>query len=85
MVNGHGPTSGGKPQQRGVRTTGPTANESPYTANFSKQSFEEIRAQCLKENRLFEDPDFPATSVSISPKPQRIYEWKRPGVSRVTL
>jgi hypothetical protein len=47
------------------------------------RTFAEIRAQCLKERRLFEDPDFPAkdSSIFFSRAPPRPFQWKRPGVS----
>ncbi|KAK0424719.1 hypothetical protein QR680_008809 [Steinernema hermaphroditum] len=43
--------------------------------------FYELRDQCLSENRLFEDPDFPATNASLyfSRSPPKFIEWKRPG------
>ena len=46
------------------------------------KTFKEIRAQCLKEGRLFEDPDFPAvdTSIFYSKAPPRPFVWKRPPV-----
>jgi len=45
-----------------------------------KQSFTEIRDQCLSEGRLFEDPEFPAinTSVYYSSQLPCNFEWKRP-------
>ena len=47
------------------------------------KTFQELRDQCLKEGRLFEDADFPAEDASIffSRKPPRPFEWKRPTVS----
>lgn len=44
------------------------------------KTFDEIKAQCQKEGRLFEDPDFPAIddSVFYSRRPPRPFEWKRP-------
>jgi len=47
------------------------------------KTYDEIKAQCLRENRLFEDPDFPANDSSVFPtrRPPRPFEWKRPGVS----
>jgi len=47
------------------------------------KTYDEIKAQCLRENRLFEDPDFPAIDSSIFPSkpPPRPFEWKRPSVS----
>jgi len=51
------------------------------------KTYDEIKAQCQRENRLFEDPDFPAVDSSVFPSklPPRPFEWKRPGVSiRIT-
>ncbi len=47
------------------------------------KTYAEIKAQCLREGRLFEDPDFPAvdTSIFYSRAPPRPFVWKRPGVS----
>ncbi|XP_022240877.1 calpain-B-like isoform X3 [Limulus polyphemus] len=44
------------------------------------QDFEKLRDKCLREGRLFEDPEFPATDISIfySRTPPRPFEWKRP-------
>lgn len=49
------------------------------------KSFEAIRDQCLREGRLFEDPDFPAidTSIFYSKAPPRPFVWKRPPVSKL--
>jgi len=51
------------------------------------KTYDEIKAQCLRENRLFEDPDFPAIDSSVFPnkRPPRPFEWKRPGVSSFAL
>ena len=50
------------------------------------KTYTEIRDQCLREGRLFEDPDFPAVDASIfySRTPPRPFEWKRPSVSCVS-
>jgi len=47
------------------------------------KTYDEIKAQCQRESRLFEDPDFPAVDSSVFPSklPPRPFEWKRPGVS----
>lgn len=52
-------------------------------ASSDGRSYEEIRAQCLKDRRLFEDPDFPAkdSSIFFSRSPPRPFQWKRPSVS----
>uniref|UniRef100_A0A2C9KC99 Calpain-B n=1 Tax=Biomphalaria glabrata TaxID=6526 RepID=A0A2C9KC99_BIOGL len=44
------------------------------------QNPDEIRAQCLREGILFEDPEFPCVDSSIffSRSPPRPFEWKRP-------
>ena len=49
------------------------------------KTYDEIKAQCLRENRLFEDPDFPANDSSVFPskRPPRPFEWKRPSVSNI--
>ena len=46
------------------------------------KSYEDVKAECLKSGALYEDPDFPATDVSVfySRKPPRSFEWKRPTV-----
>lgn len=45
------------------------------------KTYDEIKAQCLRENRLFDDPDFPAMDSSVFPSkmPPRPFDWKRPG------
>jgi len=47
------------------------------------KTYDEIKAQCLRENRLFEDPDFPPNDSSINPSghPPCPIQWKRPIVS----
>jgi len=47
------------------------------------KTFKEIKQECLRERRLFEDADFPATNKSVFPskRPPKPFEWKRPGVS----
>ncbi|VEL32549.1 unnamed protein product [Protopolystoma xenopodis] len=49
-------------------------------ANLSL-SFEHLRATLLSENKLFEDPEFPAADSSLffSQLPPRKIEWMRPG------
>ncbi|KAF5298518.1 hypothetical protein FQR65_LT00060 [Abscondita terminalis] len=53
----------------GIKSTGPV------------QDFYELRDQHLSSGTLFEDPQFPAddTSLTISRRPDRRYEWLRPG------
>ena len=45
-------------------------------------TYEEITLQCLKEGRLFQDPDFPTvgSSVYFSRTAARPFEWLRPKV-----
>jgi len=49
------------------------------------KTYDEIKAQCLRENRLFEDPDFPPVNSSVYPRKHISYsfEWKRPTVSNI--
>ncbi|CAH1791248.1 unnamed protein product, partial [Owenia fusiformis] len=56
----------------------PPKNSTPM--ELEGTTYKEIKAQCLKEGRLFEDPDFPAVDSSIfySRAPPRQFEWKRP-------
>ncbi|OXA50959.1 Calpain-A [Folsomia candida] len=44
------------------------------------QDYEQIRAQCLADGVLFEDPEFPAeeSSVFFSSEGRRSFEWLRP-------
>lgn len=52
---------------------------------YENQDFELLRLECLKTNRLFEDPLFPAEIQSLSDNYEKLipnwYEiiWKRPG------
>lgn len=47
------------------------------------QDYEQIRAQCLADGVLFEDPEFPAeeSSVFFSSEGRRSFEWLRPHVN----
>ncbi|CAL4076093.1 unnamed protein product [Meganyctiphanes norvegica] len=45
--------------------------------NYHNQDFHEIRAQCIREDTLFEDPEFPADDSSLGDMDKQI-EWKRP-------
>ncbi|XP_055353273.1 calpain-9-like [Paramacrobiotus metropolitanus] len=49
-----------------------------YTIN--KRTFEQLRDDCFRNGKLFEDPDFPATDRSVFPTQRynRHFEWKRP-------
>ena len=48
------------------------------------QGYEHLKAQCLEDGQLWEDPEFPATDASLyyenCPVEGEI-EWKRPKVS----
>lgn len=52
-----------------------------------KQKYDKIKADCLRDGILFEDPEFPPEDESIfySKKPPRPFEWKRPSVSNTRL
>lgn len=49
------------------------------------QDFYQLRDEHLSSGTLFEDPDFPANDSSLffSRRPDRHYEWLRPGVSPI--
>ncbi|XP_033735896.1 calpain-A-like isoform X5 [Pecten maximus] len=49
-------------------------------AGVLNQNYDQIKAKCLAEGILFEDPEFEACDNSIfySKKPSRPFEWKRP-------
>ena len=51
------------------------------------KSYDEIKAQCLRENRLFVDPDFPPndSSIFLTRRSSQAYQWKRPGVSHFCI
>ncbi|ETE68790.1 Calpain-5, partial [Ophiophagus hannah] len=47
---------------------------------FKNQKYEDLKRQCLEQKKLFEDPEFPASDVSLfylNP-PLASVEWKRP-------
>jgi len=52
----------------------------PVPLSSDGRTYEQIRDQCLREGRLFEDPDFQACDQSIfySRAPPRPFVWKRP-------
>jgi len=60
-------------------TTGPPTQ-------LKNKTYDEIKAQCQRENRLFEDPDFPAVDKSVGKNTRTTsqLEWKRPSVSNFT-
>ena len=49
---------------------------------FKNQRYSKLKSQCEKEERLFEDPEFPANDKSIffSHAPQKQIVWRRPKV-----
>ena len=53
-------------------------------SGIRKQSFEEIKAQCVEEGCMWEDPEFPAENESVyfTRESERPFEWKRPHVSK---
>jgi calpain len=57
-----------------------TVDPNVSSLNLGGKTYDELKAQCLKERRLFEDPDFPAVDSSIffSRSPPRPFVWKRP-------
>ena len=54
---------------------------------FIGKNYEDIKKKCLEQGALWEDPEFPAADKSIfySRRPNKKFEWKRPGVSSLTL
>jgi len=72
--------SGGRRYSSGWKLTNETRQPGEPPMKLEGKSYEEIRAQCLKEGRLFEDPDFPAVdkSVFFSHNPPQPFDWKRP-------
>lgn len=65
---------------RGVKPR--EVRKNPF-AGLARQKYEDIKAKCLGESILFEDPEFEAEDKSIffSSAPPRPFEWKRPHVS----
>ena len=47
------------------------------------KTYQEVRDKCKRKNKLWEDPDFPASHSTLfySRKPIDKIKWKRPGVS----
>ncbi|KAG9262609.1 calpain-9 [Astyanax mexicanus] len=60
---------------------GPAAKVSAESIQADGRTYEELRQECLKKNKLFEDPDFPAcdSSLFFSQAVPVNFEWKRPG------
>jgi len=44
-------------------------------------TYKEIKEQCLRGGKLFEDPDFPADGSSLFQTELKTFQWKRPAVS----
>ena len=66
------------------KSTRPKSMMSPLDLQGADTSrYERIKAECLKEEKLWEDHDFPAVDSSIfySMAPPRPFTWKRPKVS----
>lgn len=54
---------------------------------YKNQQYRELKSDCIRDAKLFEDPEFPATSSSLYFKkpPPGFVEWKRPGVSSASI
>lgn len=54
---------------------------------YKNQHYHELKKDCIRDQKLFEDPEFPATSSSLYFKkpPPGFVEWKRPGVSGASI
>ena len=57
----------------------------PYFKPFLNQNYDQLKAECLEEKKLFKDPKFPATNSSMyrlkKPKIDGVpvkFKWKRP-------
>lgn len=50
---------------------------------YKNQHYSELKKECIRDKKLFEDPEFPATSTSLyfRKAPPGFVEWKRPKVS----
>lgn len=48
---------------------------------YKNQRYDDLKRDCIKDKRLYEDPEFPATNASLFFRrpPPGIVEWKRPG------
>lgn len=50
---------------------------------YKNQRYDDLKRECIKDKKLFEDPEFPAVNTSLyysKPLPSSV-QWKRPGVS----
>lgn len=56
-------------------------------APYKNQQYRELKNDCIRDAKLFEDPEFPATSSSLyfRKPPPGFVEWKRPGVSSASI
>lgn len=56
-------------------------------APYKNQQYHELKNDCIRASKLFEDPEFPATSSSLYFKkpPPGFVEWKRPRVSSTSI
>jgi len=72
-MSGSGTRNGGNEEKRLSRPP----------MKLESKTYDEIKKQCLRENRLFVDPDFPPTDLSIvlTRRPSRPFQWLRPSVS----
>lgn len=54
-----------------------------YFSVLPGKNYEDIKKKCLEQGALWEDDEFPAVDKSIfySRRPNKKFEWKRPGVS----
>ena len=57
--------------------------EKNFTKRLTDQSYAKLKATCVKENRLFEDPIFPSTDASLFGETKKVegVVWKRPNVT----
>ncbi|XP_063288223.1 calpain-6 isoform X1 [Pelobates fuscus] len=48
---------------------------------FSSQNYHELKKECIKNKKLFEDPEFPASDESLfyRTRPMQQIDWRRPG------
>ena len=68
--------------------TGRSSNEYKTRGSDDVMTFDSIKAECLENGTLWEDPDFPAEDSSIyfenPPSVRGDIEWKRPSVRVLT-
>lgn len=53
---------------------------------YKNQHYSELKKDCIKSKKLFEDPEFPCVDASLyfRKPPPGMVQWKRPGVSAVS-